>query len=218
MTEPTYLREIRESYDTVAVPYADLVRPGLGNFPLERAMMAAFAELVAAGGGGPVVDVGCGPGLVTAHLRSLGLAVSGIDLSPGMIEIARRDHPDLRFDVGTMTAIELPDGGLAGIVAWYSILHTPPEVLPTVFAEFHRTLAPGGYLLLGFHVGDRRSRKTEGYGGHPMSLDVYRLLPDRIADLATAAGLEPQARLIREPVGDLTVPQAAMLLRRPPTA
>jgi 2-polyprenyl-3-methyl-5-hydroxy-6-metoxy-1,4-benzoquinol methylase len=48
-------------------------------------------------------DVGCGTGRITAHLRQLGVDVFGIDLSPGMIEVARRDHPGLRFDLGSMT-------------------------------------------------------------------------------------------------------------------
>ncbi|MET8533489.1 class I SAM-dependent methyltransferase [Streptomyces sp. NPDC005065] len=115
--------------------------------------------------------------------------------------MARRDHPGLRFDVGTMTALESADGELGGIVAWYSIIHTPPEVLPTVFAEFHRVLAPGGHLLLGFHVGDERRRKETGYGGHAMTLDVHLLPPDRIAESATRAGLVVHATPIREPEG-----------------
>ena len=54
-------------------------------------------------GGGPVADVGCGPGHVTAHLRDSGLDAFGIDLSPVMIDVARREHPGLRFEVGSMT-------------------------------------------------------------------------------------------------------------------
>jgi Methyltransferase domain len=74
---------------------------------------------------------------VTAHLDSLGLSAFGLDLSPN----ARRTYPHLRFDVGSMTALDLPDGSLRGIVAGWSIVHTPPSDLPRVFAEFHRTLA-----------------------------------------------------------------------------
>lgn len=154
MTEPSHLHETRASYDTVAVDYAELVRPAFEGDLLGRAMLGAFAELVRAAGGGPVADVGCGPGHVTAHLHSLGLPAFGVELSPGMVEVARRDHPGLRFDVGTMTALELADGELDGVVAWYSIIHTPPEVLPTVFEEFHRVLAPGGHLLVFEGVND----------------------------------------------------------------
>ncbi|GAB2748602.1 class I SAM-dependent methyltransferase [Kitasatospora kifunensis] len=216
MTEPSYLREIRVSYDTVAVDYADLVRTAFEHDRSGRAMLAAFAELVRADGGGPVADVGCGPGHVTAYLHALGLAAFGIELSPGMVEVARRDHPGLRFDVGSMTSLDLPDGELGGVLAWYSILHTPPEVLPVVFAEFHRVLAPGGHLLLGFHVGDERRRKEEGYG-HRMSLDLYLLAPDRITELATRAGLVAQASLINAPERPGGAPAARLLFRKPGT-
>ncbi|MCX4532406.1 class I SAM-dependent methyltransferase [Streptomyces sp. NBC_00841] len=214
MTEPSHLHETRASYDTVAVDYAELVRPAFEGDLLGRAMLGAFAELVRAAGGGPVADVGCGPGHVTAHLHSLGLPAFGVELSPGMVEVARRDHPGLRFDVGTMTALELADGELDGVVAWYSIIHTPPEVLPTVFEEFHRVLAPGGHLLLGFHVGDERRRKEEGYGGHAMTLDVYLLPPDRIAELAIRAGLVVHATLVRG-LESGRAPGACLLVRKP---
>src|SRR5438105_2336872 len=81
------------------------------------------------------------------HLRDLGARVSGIDLSPEMIAIDRRTYPDLRFDVGSMTDLELPEAGLGGIVAWYSLFYVPPERQPDVLATFHRALAPGGVLL-----------------------------------------------------------------------
>ncbi|GAA1638003.1 class I SAM-dependent methyltransferase [Kribbella alba] len=206
----SYLHDTRTSYDTVAADYAEIVRDG---GPWERATLARFAELVQQGGSGPVLDVGCGPGRVTALLHELGLQASGVDLSPGMVEVARRDHPGLTFAVGSMTDLDLPDAGLGGLIAWWSIVHLPPEVLPVAFAEFHRVLAPGGELLLGFHVGDERRHKKSGYGGHPMSLDVYLLPPDRIAELATAAGLIAHTRLITDL--EAAVPQACLFFRKP---
>jgi SAM-dependent methyltransferase len=212
VTEPDYLSEIRASYDTVAVPYADLLRDKLADLPLERAMLAAFADLA---GDGPVLDAGCGPGQVTAYLRELGLDAFGIDLSPGMIEVAGRDYPDLRFEVGSMTALNLESGSLAGIVSWWSIVHLPTAAMPVVFAEFHRTLTPGGHLLVGFHAGNRTSRKTQGYGGHPMSLDVHQLPPDGIGIVAAEAGFVLKASLIHEPQSAQEVRGACLLFRKP---
>ena len=100
MTEPDFLRDTRASYDTVATGYAERFGDELDAKPLDRAMLAGFAELVRAAGAGLVADVGCGTGRVTAHLDRLGLPVFGIDLSPGMIEVARRTYPGLRFEVG----------------------------------------------------------------------------------------------------------------------
>jgi ubiquinone/menaquinone biosynthesis C-methylase UbiE len=90
-----------------------------------------------------------------------------------MVTVARQAHPSLRFDVGSMLALHLPDGALGGIVAWYSTIHVPQERLPAVFAEFHRVLAPGGHLLLAFQVGDEVSHRTEA-AGHAISLDFHR--------------------------------------------
>jgi SAM-dependent methyltransferase len=214
MAEPSYLRTTRTAYDTVAVDYAELLSTELAAKPLDRALLAAFAELVQAGGVGPVADLGCGPGRVTAHLHSLGLSAFGVDLSPAMVAVARRAHPGLRFDEGSMTALDLADGVLGGIVAWYSIIHTPPERLPVAFAEFHRVLGPGGHLLLAFQVGDERVHLEQAYG-HAVSLDAYRLSPDRVAELLSQAGLVVHARLLREPEGREKVQQAYLLAGKP---
>jgi SAM-dependent methyltransferase len=109
--------------------------------------LALFAELVRAAGGAPVADVGCGPGHVTAHLHDLGLDAFGIDQSPVMIDVAWRDHPGLRFEVGSMTDLPL---AIAGLIAFWSLVHVPGHALPGVLGQFRRVLRPGGVLLLGF--------------------------------------------------------------------
>ena len=196
MTEPDFLHITRTAYDFIAVRYAELFANELDGYPLDRAMLAAFADVVRADGAGPVADVGCGPGHVTALLDSLGLTLYGVDLSAEMIALARAAHPQLRFDVGSMTALALEDGELGGILARYSIIHTPPERLPEVFAEFHRVLAPGGSLLLAFQVHDKPSELAEAFD-HKVAL-AYRWSPDRVADLLRETGLMEVARLIRQ--------------------
>ncbi|MDX3853283.1 class I SAM-dependent methyltransferase [Streptomyces sp. AK02-01A] len=198
MTEATYLHATRTAYDIVAIDYERLLRDELNTKPLDRAMLAAFAESVRTPDSGPVAELGCGPGRVTAHLHALGVDIFGIDLSPEMIAVARRTHPGLRFEEGSMTALDLKDDALGGVVAWYSTVHTPPELLPTVFAECHRVLAPGGHMLLAFKAGDLRRHLDRGYG-HELSLDVYWMSPDHVADLMSRAGLVLDAQLIREP-------------------
>jgi SAM-dependent methyltransferase len=209
------LAAIRESYDTVAADYADLLRGNLAGQPYDRAVLGLFAELVEDGGGGPVADVGCGPGRITGHLARLGLDAFGIDLSPAMVEVARRDHPDLRFEVGSMTDLDLPDASLAGLLGWYSLIHLPDEAIHGVLAHFSRVLRPGGLVLLAFHVGDDSRLKTEGYGGHPMRLSVHRRPPERIAGWLADAGFVVDTRVVREPEGVETVPQAYLLARKP---
>ncbi len=174
------LRSVRETYDLVAADYADLLRDNLAGKPADRAMLALFADLVRAGadegaeaGSAPVADIGCGPGRITPYLAGLGLDVFGIDLSPGMIEVARREHPELRFEVGTMTALNLENDSLAGALGWYSLIHLPDELVPVALAEFRRVLRPGGYLMLAFQEGEQVRHIDAAYG-HEISLDLHR--------------------------------------------
>ncbi|QPP08754.1 class I SAM-dependent methyltransferase [Streptomyces bathyalis] len=215
MTGPDFLGATRTFYDAVAADYAERFHDELAAKPLDRALLAAFAELVLSAGGGKVADLGCGPGRMTAHLRELGLSVYGVDLSPRMVELARRANPQLRFEEGSMTELGLPDGALAGIVSWYSIIHTPGDLLPEVFAEFHRMLVPGGHLLVAFQVGDESVYLARPLG-HPVALDFHRQQPDRIAELLSEAGLSLEARLLREADGRgmETTPQAFLLARK----
>ncbi|GAA2409256.1 class I SAM-dependent methyltransferase [Streptomyces coeruleofuscus] len=200
MTEPSHVTAVRESYDAVAADYARLVKEPAELDPVSRAMLAAFAELVRPPHPGPVADLGCGPGKVTAHLAALGVPVFGVDVSPEMVELARAAYPDLRFTVGSMTALEIGSGELGGILAYYATHHTPPQWLPTVYAEFHRTLAPGGRLMLAGPVGSgEHLRPSHAYGDHPVSYESYLLPPDRIAELLHRAGLVVTTRVVQEP-------------------
>ena len=214
-TESFDLRATRDSYDTVAASYAELINLDITCAPDDHAMLGEFVELVREAG--PVGDLGCGPGHVTAYLDASGVSAFGVDLSPGMVEIAREKHPGLRFEVGSMTALELADGGLGGVVSWYSIVHMALEQLPTVFAEFFRVLAPGGHLLLGFKAGDRKSPLNHAYG-HDVSLTVYWHSPERVAELLEQAGFALQTRLVRGPGPLDKGPQAFMLARKPTAA
>ncbi|EKX62709.1 class I SAM-dependent methyltransferase [Streptomyces ipomoeae] len=209
-----HLHTTRLSYDTVAADYELLLREEMAKNPFDRSVLGVFAELVLGSGGGPVADLGCGPGRITGHLASLGLDVFGIDLSPEMVTVARWAHPGLRFDVGTMTALDLADGSLAGAVAWYSTVHTPPAELPVLLGEFHRVLAPGGLLQMAFKVGEESYHLSHAYG-HDLDLDVYRYPTDLIAELLKDAGFVESARLEREAGPKENTPQGYLLARKP---
>ncbi|MGW7538396.1 class I SAM-dependent DNA methyltransferase [Amycolatopsis sp. NPDC054798] len=197
-----WLTDTRTSYDTVAEDYATFVRDALGKQPYLLAALGLFAEQV---GDGPVADLGCGPGHVTAHLASLGVAAYGVDLSPGMIEVARRDHPEVRFEVGSLTD-PLPAASLAGIVAWQSVIHLPDDLIPAVFANFRQALFPDGLLQLLFHVGDEIRLKTEGYGGHAMKVQVHRRPRERMTGWLRDAGFTVESELLLGP--ETSAPQA----------
>jgi len=212
MSEPVDVTETRAAYDTVAADYAALLADELASKPIDRAMLGTFAELVTANGGGPVADLGCGPGRVTEYLAGLGMNAFGVDLSPGMIEVARSRYPGHRFEVGSMDALDIDAASLAGAVAWYSIIHTPDDRQPALFGEFARVIRPGGWLLLAFQVGDDVVHLERAYG-HDLSLDTRRQQPERIASLLDAAGFDEFVRTVRAPEGSEKSPQAYVLAR-----
>ena len=168
-----------------------------------------FAELVRAIGGGPVADIGCGPGHTTALLRELGADAFGIDLSPAMIEIARREHPHARFEVGSMTNLDLADDCLAGVLAWWSLIHIPDEAVPGVLGQFHRVLRPGAVLAVGFHVGER-PRRDDNQPGHA---EVHYRLPSQMADRLSETSFTVEAQHLLRP--DDPTPGAILFARRP---
>jgi SAM-dependent methyltransferase len=187
----------QQPYDEVAELYAEKFSDSLSRYPLERGLLASFAELAKAVGG-PVADLGCGPGHITAYLSSLGLDAFGVDVSSGMIDQARTRNPGLRFEIGSMAALGIADGSLSGIVSRYSIIHTAPEDLPAILAEFRRVLTPGGQAMISFPGTDDDSEVTVAYDHSVFT--AYRWWPDHFSTLLHDAGLEEVGRLIERPV------------------
>jgi len=216
--QPADLEDVRASYDRVADNYVDLAVGRLHNEPWLRAALDAFAEDVA--GVGPVLDVGCGPGHVTAHLAARGLDVRGVDLSPRMVEHARLRYPSHRFDVASATQLNLAPASLGGVLGWWSLFNLPREVLPDVVADFARALVPGGQVLIGTHVGEQDIPRRQAYGGVPVTWTTHRWLPEQLVDVLLGAGLEPVAEM-RFPASGDQPPQVVIAARRtrefPPT-
>ncbi|MFG3195250.1 class I SAM-dependent DNA methyltransferase [Streptomyces sp. NPDC048208] len=212
-TDVDFLHTTRSSYDAIAKDYAERFPSGLPH-PLDRSLISAFAELVKDNGPAPVADLGSGPGYVTALLDSLGVPVFGVDLSPAMVTLAREAHPHLRFHVGSMTALDLPDATLGGILALYSTIHVPEESLPRAFAEFHRTLRPGAPVLLAFQTGDADHMHLTERFGHEIDLDYWMRSPAAVAARLTEAGLTLVASMVREPQGEEARPRGFVLARK----
>jgi SAM-dependent methyltransferase len=210
---PSDLETVRESYDHIADAYVELAVGRLEAEPWLRAMLAAFAESVR--GLGPVLDVGCGPGTVTAHLTEHGLDASGVDLSPRMVEHARRQYPELRFSVASATELDLAPASLGGVLGWWSLFNLPREALPGVLRSFAQALVPGGQALVGTHVGDGDVARTEGYGGLPVTWTTHLYRPEKLAAMLVDAGLEVIAELRLPAQPPSLRPQVLLVARRP---
>jgi len=160
---------IRKSYDAVARKYADEIYGELAGKPFDRDVLERFAERVR--GQGLVCDLGCGPAQIARHLRDRGVGAFGADFSAGMLVEARRLNPDLRWVQTSMLALGLRSESLAGVAAFYSIIHIPREKVVEALAEVRRVLRPGGLFLFTFHLGSQDSHHDEFFGRR-VSLDV----------------------------------------------
>jgi SAM-dependent methyltransferase len=195
----SWIADAGDSYDRVADRYADLVRTGLKYLPLENGLVDHFAHRVVEAGGGPVLDIGCGPGWLTRHLASRGLTALGVDISSGMLRLARTNNPWLGFAAASLTQIPVADATIAGVFCWYVLHHVPDEDLGPAIQEFARVVVPAGALMLGGHVGDSAYIKTEGYGGLPMRVLFARRSPETYAHLLRKAGLVVDATIALGP-------------------
>jgi SAM-dependent methyltransferase len=209
--QPTDLDVVRTSYDRVADNYVEMNLGDITTYPWLRTTIDGFAAAVH--GLGPVLDVGCGPGTVTAYLAERGLDVSGVDLSARMIDHARRLHPDQRFAVASATDLNLADSSLGGILGWWSLFNLPRHILPPVLKSFARALVPGGHFIIGTHMGDGDIERTEAYGAVPVSWTTHLWQPDDLWALLAAARLEPVAEL-RLPESVAGVPSLVLVARR----
>jgi SAM-dependent methyltransferase len=189
-------KSVRESYDRIADEYARRLFNELEHKPLDCKLLDRFAAQMA--GRGPACDVGCGPGQVARYLRDAGIEVFGLDLSPRMLEAARKLNPDISFRQGDMLALDLPDGELAGIAAFYAIVNIPLASLPRVFQEMERVLQLGGLLLLAFHIGDEVLHEEELWG-RAISMDFFLFKPDVIRQQLEQAGFAVEEVIEREP-------------------
>jgi len=206
---PDFLSATRTSYDRVAESYALHFKDELAGMPVELSVLGLFASLV----DGPVLDVGCGTGLATAELVRLGVDVSGLDLSPGMLEVAREHLPSVRFETGSMLELPHPDNTFGGVMTWYSTIHVPDELLPAALAELARVVRPGGHLLLGFQVGDEPMHMTSALG-HELDLVFHRRRPEHLAELLAAAGAPVETHVVRVAREGERTPQAFLLARK----
>jgi len=208
----TVLDALRASYDRVADAYVGMRAGDLGAHPWLRAVLGGFAEEVR--GLGPVLDVGCGPGQVSAHLAGLGVDVSGVDLSPRMVEHARRAYPGLSFQVASATELRPAEASLGGVLAWWSLFHLPRASVAAALGELAAALVPGGQLVWGTHVGDGEVQRSGAYGVDGVSWTTYLWQPEEMGAVVAGAGLEPVVELRFPPLWTAR-PQALLVARRP---
>lgn len=189
---------VRSTYDTVASSYAEHLVDELDGLPFETWLLD---RVVAGAAGQPIVELGSGPGHVTAYLAGRGADATGIDLSPAMVAEARRRFPALTFEVGDLRQLSRPaaSSGWAAVLGWYSLIHLAASELPAAVAAMTRPLAPGGWLVLALHAGSE-IRHLDEWFGHEVDLDVVLHDPTDVVRTVEAAGLIGLEWYLRGPV------------------
>jgi SAM-dependent methyltransferase len=209
-------KDCQTSYDLVADEYVRRIFDELQHKPLDRQLLDRFAARVR--DLGPACDLGCGPGHIARYLQARGVEVCGVDLSPAMVERARRLTPGVEFCQGDMMALEVSDGAWAGIVAFYSIIHIPRGDLAQALRELWRVLRPGGILLLAFHIGDDSIHLDEWWG-QKVCVDFFFFRSEEVAAYLREAGFAIEEIIEREPYPDIEHQsrRAYIFARRPQT-
>ena len=156
--------------------------------------------------GDAVLDVACGPGIVTAAVAAEAGAVVGIDLTPEMLELARgrcagQGLDNVRFDLGDVTELPYADGEFSRVVCRYALHHvTDPAA---VVREMARVCAPGGRVVVADMIVADDAEAAARFNAAERARDPshVRSMPER-----ELLGLLRDAGLRAEPVGAYALP------------
>ncbi len=204
-------RAVREAWDANAVAYAERYIDDLDDKPLECWLLERVAML---SGRDPVVEVGCGPGQISAYLAEFGADVTGVDLAPAMVAEAARRFPDLTFEVGDQAKLLRPLSahGWGAVVSFYSTVHLAGSELEPTIAALTRVLRPGGWLLLAVRIGDEVRHLSTDLSGEPIDLDIVFHDPEQVLAAVAAAGLTHVEWYKRGPVAGEEDPERFFVL------
>lgn len=182
------LQAVRDAYSRMSGQYIELFDEVDPNDP-----DAALIRKYLTGLPGPVLDFGCGPGQWTAHLHGLGVDVTGIDMVPEFVAHARVAHPGPEFRLGSLIDSKATEASVAGILAWYSLIHLPPAELGSALSEIRRLLTPAGVLVLGFFDSD------DGLASFDQKVvQAHRWPADALVEKLAGAGFTEVERVRRQ--------------------
>jgi SAM-dependent methyltransferase len=211
------LDKMQNTYDVVAKEYAEAFFKEHEKKPMDCEILNRFA--LEFGERQPVWDLGCGPGQTSQYLKDLGVNISGLDLSEKILEQAKAFHPGIYFQKGNILNLEFDNDSIAGVVAFYSIVHFTEEQVRIAFNEIFRVLQPGGILLLTFHIGDKTIH-IEEFLGKKVDVDFMFFSTHFITSHLKRNGFKKVEVIEREPYPEVEYQskRAYVFAKKPSTA
>lgn len=137
--------------------------------------------------GAHVLELGCGQGVPTTKLLAERFAVTGVDISVGQLEIARREVPAATYIHADMASLTFPPGSFDGVAAFYSLFHVPRDEHAALLERIASWLRPGGLLVATMGARDNPGDIAEDWLGAPMYWSQWDAATNR--RLVEAAGL-----------------------------
>ena len=204
---------VRAGYDAVAAAYAQEFLDELDRKPFDRWLLERIADLA---GPHPIVEVGSGPGHVAAYLAAAGADVTGVDLSPAMVEVARERFPEVPFHAGDLRELMRPKTAAAwgAALAWYSMVHLAASELPEAVAALARVVRPGGLVAVALHAG-AHVHHVDDWFEIPVDLDFVMHDPAQVRAALSANGLDVIEWYLRGPIeGEVETERIYVVARR----
>ena len=190
------LNNIEKMYDTVAKEYAETFFGEHEKKPKDQEILHRFSQEIR--DRRPVRDFGCGPGQTTKYLKELGIEISGLDLSEKILEQARIIHSEINFRKGNILELGFENDSIAGVVAFYAIVHFTEEQVGIAFREVFRVLQPGGMFLFTYHIGEETIHLDE-FLGKKVDIEFMFFTNDFIFSCLKDSGFEKIEIIEREP-------------------
>jgi ubiquinone/menaquinone biosynthesis C-methylase UbiE len=173
--------KIIKTYNATAESYAATRIDELSKKHLDRLILREFARLNKDRGN--CADFGCGPGQTTKFLFDSGLTdIVGIDISPGMVNVAQKLFPYIKFETGDLLALPYNANHFASAIAFYCIVHFDYDQIAKVFKEVNRVLKKDAHFLFSFHVGEETVHFDKANDIN-VDIDLHFLQTNRILEL-----------------------------------
>jgi SAM-dependent methyltransferase len=181
-TDPKQI--VADGYDQIAERYSAWTGTEL------RGPRARYLEIVDkhVPAGASVLELGCATGVPVTRALAARYQVTGVDISPRQIEIAKWNVPTASFNVADMSTLDLPASSVDAVVAFYAITHVPRDEQPALLSNIVHWLRPGGLFVATLGAGDDPGTVVDDWLGAPMFFSGFNAATSE--RLVTEAGFD----------------------------